>query len=276
MASLDSAKKQKWIDTVESLDMRKNSREAWAVFRRLEGKRAASQQPKIKAQAVAGVLTENSQIKIDKRHNKIIRSQLHHILSKTHQPHNISSVCFSSSEVCNAIKELKAGKAPGKDGIHPEFLRNLGQKTHLWIAEVFHAIYKSGRVPKSWKTANGIALLKPGKPADNPTCYRPISLLSVLSKLMERIILRRISPLIEPAIPPYQAGFRPNRGCCNQVLSLTSHLEKGFNDKLKSGAAFIDLFAAYDTVWKKGLLWKTDKIIPCPVLLRYIETILNR
>lgn len=83
---------------------------------------------------------ENSQIKIDKRHNKIIRSQLHHI-SKTHQPHNISSVRFSSSEVRNAIKDLKAGKAPGKDEIHPEFLRNLGLKTHLWIAEVFYAIY---------------------------------------------------------------------------------------------------------------------------------------
>ncbi|VVC34167.1 Reverse transcriptase domain [Cinara cedri] len=151
--------------------------------------------------------------------------------------------------------DLKVGKTPVKDEIHPEFLRNLGPKTHLWIAEVFHAIYKSGRVPKSWKTANVIALLKPGKAADNPTSYRPISLLSVLSKLMERIILRRISPLIEPEIPPYQAGFWPNPGCCNRVLSLTSHLEKGFNDKLKSGAAFIGL---YDTVWKKGLFGKKD------------------
>jgi len=83
---------------------------------------------------------------------------------------------------------LKAGKAPGKDGIDPEFLRNLGPKTHHWIAEVFHAIYKSGRVPKSWKTANVIELLKPGKPADNPTSFRPILLLSVLSKLMEKNI----------------------------------------------------------------------------------------
>jgi len=133
LASLDSAKKQKWIDTVESLDMRKNSRDAWAVFKRLEGKPVKSQQSKIKARAVSRVLMENSQIKIDKRHNKIIRSQLHHI-SKIHQLHNISSVCFSSSEVCNSIKELKAGKTPGKDGIHSEFLRNLGPKTHLWIA----------------------------------------------------------------------------------------------------------------------------------------------
>lgn len=92
---------------------------------------------------------------------------------------------------------------------------------------------------------------------------------------MERIILRRISPLIEPTIPLHQAGFLPNRGCCNQVLSLTSHLEKGFNDKLKSGAAFIDFSAAYDTVWKNRLLWKVAKIIPCPVLLRHNEMTLG-
>jgi len=66
---------------------------------------------------------------------------------------------------------LKAGKAPGKDGIHLKILRNLDPKTHLWIAKVFRAIYKSVKVPKKWKTANVIALLKPDKPADNPTIY---------------------------------------------------------------------------------------------------------
>jgi len=52
-------------------------------------------------------------------------------------------------------------------------------------------------------------------------------------------------------------------------------LEKGFNDKLKSGAYFIGLSAAYDTVWKNGLLRKLAQIIPCPILLHYIETILG-
>jgi hypothetical protein len=141
--------------------------------------------------------------------------------------------------------------------------------------EVFHAIYKSGRIPKIWKTANVISLLKPDKPADNPISHRPISLLSILSKLMERIIPRRIPLLIEPEILLYRAGFRQNRGCCKQVLSLTSNLIKGFNDKPKLGAAFIDLSTADNTVWKNGLIWKAVKIVPSPVLLRYIETILG-
>jgi retron-type reverse transcriptase len=92
---------------------------------------------------------------------------------------------------------------------------------------------------------------------------------------MERIILKKISPVIEPHIPIHQGGFRSNRSCCDQVLALTSHIEKGYNDKNKSGAAFIDLSAVYDTVWKDGLLWKLSNIIKCPRLVQYFKTTLG-
>lgn len=87
---------------------------------------------------------------------------------------------------------------------------------------------------------------------------------------MERIILKRIEPIVEKTIPIFQAGFRPNRGCCDQVLAITSYQEKGYNVNTKTGAAFIDLSAAYDTVWKHGLLLKLARIIPCQFLLRYL------
>jgi len=129
----------------------------------------------------------------------------------------------------------------------------------------------SGKILRGWNTANIIVLLKPGKPAENPNSYRPVALLSVLSKLVERIILKNISPIIEPHIPIHQAGFRHNRSCCDQVLALTSHVEKGYNDKNKSGATFIDLSAAYDTAWKDCLLWKVLNIIKFPRLVQYIK-----
>jgi hypothetical protein len=50
-----------------------------------------------------------------------------------------------------------------------------------------------------------------------------------------------------------QAGFRKNRSCTEKVLALTSHIEAGFKRQLKTGMVFIDLIAAYDTVWKDGL-----------------------
>jgi len=69
-----------------------------------------------------------------------------------------------------------------------------------------------------------------------------------MSKLIEIIILKRIEPTVEKAIPLLQAGFRPNRSYCDQVLVITSYLEKGYNINTKTGATFIDPSAAYDTV----------------------------
>jgi len=216
----------------------------------------------------------NSRIKIDKTHAKRIKKDLQH-LAATCQLHPVLTERFSIDDVSNAINDLKMGKTPGKDKIHPEFLHNLGPKACLWLANVLFEIFVTGNIPRTWKTANIIALLKPGNPAVNPNSYRPVALLSVFSKLMERIILKKIYHVIEPHIPIHQAGFRPNRSCCDQVLALTSCIEKGYHDKNKSGAAFINLSVAYDTVWKDGLLWKLSNIIQCPRLVRYIKATLG-
>jgi hypothetical protein len=63
--------------------------------------------------------------------------------------------------------------------------------------------------------AKVIAILKPGKPANEASSYRPISLLSVCHKFLEKLIYNRISPIIEEHLPIEQAGFRPNRNCCD-------------------------------------------------------------
>ena len=104
-----------------------------------------------------------------------------------------------------------------------------------------------------------IAIRKPGKPNDEPTSYRSISLLCSCYKLLERLLLTRLAPIVESVIPQEQAGFRKKRNTCDQVLALTSYIESGFQKKLKTGAVLIDLSAAYDTVWQAGLMVKLSK-----------------
>jgi len=89
--------------------------------------------------------------------------------------------------------------------------------------------------------------------------YRPISLLSTCYKLQECLVLHRVSPEVEKLLSPEQAGFRRNRSTCEQVAALTTHIEDGFQQQLKTGAVFLDLTAAYDTVWHTGLLYKLSK-----------------
>jgi hypothetical protein len=130
-----------------------------------------------------------------------------------------------------------------------------------------------GKIPAEFKKAKVIAILKPGKPANEASSYRPISLLSVCHKFLEKLIYNRISPIIEENLPIEQAGFRPNRNCCDQVLALTSYIESGFQKRLKTGVVFVDLTAAYDTVWKDGLIHKLYNVIPCGKMASLLENI---
>jgi hypothetical protein len=72
-------------------------------------------------------------------------------------------------------------------------------------------------------------------------------------KLLERLILQRIQPLIEAASPIHQAGFR---SCTEQVIALTTHIEVSFQRQLNTGVVFVDLSAAYETVWRDGIMLK--------------------
>jgi len=84
-----------------------------------------------------------------------------------------------------------------------------------------------------------------------------------------------MSPSLEHTIPMEQAGFRSGRNLCEVVLALTTYVKNCFQNKIKSGAVFLDLSAAYDTVWKRGLLLKLTKNLKCKATLRLLEQILS-
>jgi len=96
--------------------------------------------------------------------------------------------------------------------------------------------------------ANVIAFLKPGKLETKAAVYRPISLLSILYEILERLILERIQSYIDEIIPVEQACFRNNRSCEEQAFPLTTSIEVGFQKKLKTSVAFFDFSTSYDMV----------------------------
>ena len=116
-------------------------------------------------------------------------------------------------------------------------------------------------------------MFTPEKDGLDAADFRPISLLSVPFKLFERIILERIQPHINKLIPVEQAEFQENKGCEEQVLALSTLIEAGFQNKLKTSAAFIELSTAYDTVWRHGVMYKFSKAIPCRNLVTLLENI---
>lgn len=73
-----------------------------------------------------------------------------------------------------ALKAIKSDKAAGVDGVLPEFLKFLGPKGRNWLSRLATVVAKTSKIPKLWRAVKVIALLKPGKPANEPSIYRPI------------------------------------------------------------------------------------------------------
>ena len=90
---------------------------------------------------------------------------------------------FTAEELDDAIKLLKAGKASGLDGITTEMINHFGTQTRAWLLNLMNECATACNIPKSWRKARVVALLKPGKPPDSRKSYRPITLLSILYTL---------------------------------------------------------------------------------------------
>jgi hypothetical protein len=127
---------------------------------------------------------------------------------------------------------------------YAEFIRSCGERPKEWLISFMTDVLSSARLPKLFKRAKVIAIPKPSKDGSDPAYYRHISLLNVMYKLLERLILQRIQPLVEAATPVHQDGFCKHRSCTEQVMTLTTLIEAGFQRQLKTEVVFIDLSAA--------------------------------
>ncbi|GBO43863.1 RNA-directed DNA polymerase from mobile element jockey [Araneus ventricosus] len=97
---------------------------------------------------------------------------------------------------------------------------------------------------------------KTRKKQQDPSSYRPISLLSTLSKIAEAIILNRIEDTIDAQLIPYQFGFRKNLSTVQQLLRITEFVREGMDEGWDTVAVFLDIAKAFDRVWTDALLYK--------------------
>lgn len=273
---LNQARKEKWNELMKDMNFTHSSRRGWSLLNKLGNtNQPKKRSPNVNANSIASRIVDvSNSVSVSKAEVREIRQ-----LRRRQQKSAIISedLCdsFEMGELVTAIKSLKNRKAAGFDGVFPEFFKNLGSFSTKWLLTFFNDIFVSGNIPNDFRKTKVIAVLKPGKPEDNPSSYRPISLLSVGYKLLEKLLYNRLMPLVDENLPNEQGGFRPNRNSCDQVLSLTTHIESGFQQHFKTGAVFLDLSAAYDTVWKNGLLYKLHETVHCCKTVNLIENLLS-
>ena len=120
-----------------------------------------------------------------------------------------------------------------------------------------------------------MAIPKPKKPVEDPKSYRTISLVYVPCKILERLIHARLEPIVDPLLPREQAGFRLGRSTVDQTVLLIQNIERSFEAKKKAGAVFVNLIAAYDTVWHCGLTCKLLRLLPDKHMVQMISKLVQ-
>ena len=157
------------------------------------------------------------------------------------------------------VKFLKRGKVPSADTIHNEVLR-LGTTTSLFhhLAKLFTSSIQLGYIPTSWKIVTLCMLLKPDKLPSLTTSYRPISLISSVMKLFERVIEQRLRSHLENIgfLNKHQSGFRRAKSTDDHLFRLSQSIMESFNRGEHVAAAFLDIEKAFDNVWHNGLRYK--------------------
>ena len=111
----------------------------------------------------------------------------------------------------------------------------------------------------------------------DPKNYRPISQLCIPYKIIERLIYAHVEPIVDSLLPKEQAGFRRGKSTVDQVVLLTQNIGNFFKAKMKAGPIFVNLTAAHDTGWRRGLTCKLLRLLLNTHMVRMImELVRNR
>ena len=161
-------------------------------------------------------------------------------------------------EVSYMLKSLDTAKATGPDGIPATLLKETADVITPSLCRLFNKSISSGSLPDEWKTANIVQVYKKGD-NENAENYRPISLLCIISKILERCVLNNIKYHLLEIINVYQHGFLPRRSCVTNLIDVLHYVGSRLDRGGQIDMVYLDLSKAYDKVHHDVLIQKLRK-----------------
>ena len=169
---------------------------------------------------------------------------------------------FTSKEIKEAVNLLKNNKSTGCDGISAELLKQSPETIYDMIAEIYNETASTGERPKELLLGTVCAIQKPGKKKGPIANLRPITLLSMLRKMLAICMKKRIIDHLDDRIPPSQAAYHKGKSTTEHVFATKVLAEKAITSK--NHPIFIimlDMSKTFDTVNRNILLTDPDKVI---------------
>lgn len=181
----------------------------------------------------------------------------------------------NSTEVFAVIMNLNKTSSKGIDGISVELLKQCAVEIAPLLAVIINRSFSEGIFPDIFKSAKTIPIFKSGSKS-NPNNYRPIAILSAISKIFEMIFKRRLLDFIvfNDILTKHQYGFRGQSSTNSALFDLVNNIQDNLNHSLVA-AIFLDLSKAFDSVNIEILIHKLRKIGLSGNALMWIKTYLT-
>ena len=173
---------------------------------------------------------------------------------------------FTTKEIKEAIKGMDKTKAPGEDGITSDILKCAFSLLPLSTTALYNGCLRAACFPKRWKRAIIIPIIKPGKENSNDIAkYRPISLISTLAKVLERVLMGRIMHYLHShnLLSQNQYGFTPQTSTIDAVMDLKHYIQRSMDEGQYAALISLDVQGAFDAAWWPRILYSLKKL-KCP------------
>lgn len=185
---------------------------------------------------------------------------------------------ISESEVLRQLQRLDGRKAPGPDGLQSKVLKAVAPVIAPSLTAIYNTSLRSSKFPVMFKFANVTPILKSRtSDPEAPSNYRPVSLTSILGKVLERLVLNCLCDCLKMSdiLHDHQFGFRAHRST-SQLLTLAVNDWKLAQDRGETTSiAFVDLSKAFDRVQHQHLLFSLHSLGLHGSVLRWFGSYLS-
>ena len=187
---------------------------------------------------------------------------------------SLSNITLTIDEVYNILNSLDTSKATGPDGLPARILKECSNELAPSLCRIFNMSLSTGVVPDSWKEANVVPIHKKGN-TECVTNYRPISLLCILSKILERCIFDRVYPELIEHFHNLQHGFIKGRSTTTQMLHYVHVLNEILDHRGQIDVLYLDFSKAFDSVSHSLLIHKLQMFGFNGLLLKWFDSYLS-
>jgi hypothetical protein len=173
------------------------------------------------------------------------------------QTEGLLGIEINMEMVANKLEKLDVNKCPGLDDMHPKLLYELRRELIKPLTKLFNFSIKHGVVPLEWREAGVVPLFKKGKKSE-PENYRPVSLTSLICKIMESILKDSILGHLDKhsLIKDSQHGFSKGRSCLTNLLVFMEEVTCSLDEGNPVDVIYLDFAKAFDKVPYKRLFSK--------------------